>query len=258
MILPSQTSYDQTTDENGVIISFSPVAIRLPPKPVGQTLSALVRNLRSLEDEKLDDELNLLHELEADDTGGGIDTDARTYIHTAPKRPKLLVRDSQIEMPLGADGEGTVSEDEEVVKEGLGRDGKPPKIWKKKGQKRSTRRVNLKPNTGKWKPEKEWTAGVETQEDNANNEDKRVHVVETQNLSVGSEKDSQDRTGDDVEGENPKPQMTGGDHGPSKETVKKAKKPKKISATAHANFRTLNIKNKQSKGKRGGRFGRRR
>lgn len=67
-------------------------------------------------------------------------------------------------MPLGPDGGGD-SEDSEIEEEGKGRDGRPLKTWKRKGQKRTTRRVLMKPNVAKWKPEPAWKGEAESEDD---------------------------------------------------------------------------------------------
>ena len=217
--------------------------MRKPPRPAAKGLSDLVKGLRDMEDEKLDEELEMLRELEGD-----FGPNSRT------SQPKVLVDDSQRpDMPLGPDG-GLESEDEEnMEKEGLGRDGKPLKIWKKKGQKRTTRRVLMKPNVAKWKPEPAWKGEAESEE-----EDEQT-VVEQPQLAT-------QRPNEDYEDELASEEHANEAEGGKKKTKKKVDgnkqgfvaKVKKISATAHANFRALNIKNKQSKGKRGARFGRRR
>ena len=226
-------------------ISWSPVAMRKPPRPAGKGLSALVKGLRDMEDEKLDEELEMLREIES-----------QCGPSSKISQPKVLVNDSQApDMPLGPD-RGLESEDEEdIEKEALGRDGKPLKVWKKKGQKRTTRRVLLKPNIAKWKPEPAWKGEGESEED-----DEQAVVEETQ-ITI-------QRPNDDYQDElNTEGNANEADDG--KTTKKKKKKTdgnkqgfvakvRKISATAHANFRALKIKNKQSKGKRGARFGRRR
>ena len=217
--------------------------MRKPPKPAGKGLSALVKGLRDMEDEKLDEELEMLREME-DQSGPS----------SKISLPQVLVDDSQRpDMPLGPDG-GLESEDEEdIEKEGQGRNGKPLKIWKKKGQKRTTRRVLMKPNVAKWKPEPAWKGEAESEE-----EDKQAVVEQTQTTTK--------RPNEDYEGDLDSEEDANEAESGRKKTKKKADenkqgfvaKVKKISATAHANFRALKIKNKQSKGKRGARFGRRR
>ena len=217
--------------------------MRKPPRLAGKGLSALVKGLRDMEDEKLDEELEMLREIEG-----------QCGPSSKVSQPKVLVDDSQgPDMPLGPDG-GLESEDEEdIEKEGQGRDGKPLKIWKKKGQKRTTRRVLMKPNVAKWKPEPAWKGEAESGE-----EDEQAVVEQTQ---ITTQKPNEDYE-DELDGEDDANEVDVG----KKKTKKKAEgnkqglvaKVRKISATAHANFRALKIKNKQSKGKRGARFGRRR
>ena len=237
-------------------ISFSPVAVRLPPKPIGRGLSVLVKNLRSLEDELLDEDLDVLREMEAEQAGVPSFTQAQFQ---PPKRPKLLVQDSQLEMPLGADGEKESSEDEELAEERLGKDAKPLKVWKKKGQKRRTRRVIMKPTTAKWQPEKAWGLGE-------GELDEVVGVKETQHEEIAAIQEEKlesehDETVEDAEmcvDDHETLEEAKKEHSQNSKVKPKGKELKKISATANPNFRALKIKNKQSKGKRGTRFSRKR
>ena len=104
----------------------------------------------------------------------------------------------------------------------------------------------MKPNAAKWKPEQEWKGAVESGgEDREGVEDTQIVAETLQGENGGNEVAGGSEAGDEVVG------LEG-------EKKRKKKPPKKISATANPNFRTLNIKNKQSKGKRGGRFGKRR
>ena len=261
----------QTVGENGEEkelgdLLASPIAVRLPPRPlIGRGLSALVKGLRKMEEDQADEDLDMLREMEAEEEAG-------TTITTATKKQKTLVLDSQVvapnpttetELPLGADGDNGESseEDDEGAKEGLGRDGKPLKVWKKKGQKRTTRKVNIKPNTAKWKPEPEWKAGKDAEDEEA---DLESQVPETQLRPQGTANDAEN--GDEVSclgeesddgGEKRKKKISIAAKDKMASRGKEAKKPKKVAATAHANFRALKIKNKNSKAKKG-RFGGRR
>lgn len=234
-------------------VSWSPVANCKLPKAAGRGLSALVRGLREMEDERLDEELDMLREMES---------------KGAPKddfdQPKILVNDSQRpDMPLGPDGGLDVDEDGvEYADEGKGRDGKPLKVWKKKGQKRTTRRVLMKPNSAKWKPEPAWSVGQV-------NGDEEDGVVETQAASADRSTDWKEHCCnsdeyEDIEGSQGATEAGNGGMDVLNKNLQKTealaskKVKKKISATAHANFRALKIRNKQSKGKKGGRFGRKR
>ena len=233
--------------DEGVL--WSPVAIRKPPKAAGRALSALVKGLWAMEDEGLDEALDALREMESESA-------SRKSIE---KPNKVLKSHSQRpDMPLGPDG-GLESDEHgvEYVDDGKERDGKPLKVWKKKGQKRTTRRVLLKPNTAKWRPEPAWKV------DQADKDDEDG-VAETQTLSTDRSKNHGcDRNDyEDIEGSQGATEARNVRRYALDNSLEKkkgsAKTVKKISATAHANFRALHIKNKQSKVKKGGRFGRKR
>ena len=237
-------------EERGV--SWSPVAIHRLPKAAGRGLSALLRGLREMEDEGLDEELDMLREMEGESA-------PRNHVDQS----RILVNDSQRpEVPLGPDG-GIESDEDgiEYTEKGTGEEGKPLKVWKKKGQKRTTRRVLMKPSTAKWRPEPVWRVG----QSNADDQDS---AAETQVVDVDRSTDWKARGCDDDGFRDVRGSEEVTEAGIGKEIVvnvksgkkggsaKKAKK--KLSATAHANFRALNIKNKHSQGKKGGRFGRKR
>ena len=204
---------------------WSPMKARLPLKFAGRGLSALVKGLRDMEDEKLDEEMDLLREME---TGENMSERGRKQ----KDHGTMLVGDSQLELPLGADGEGAASAEE---------GGKPAKVWKKKGQKRTTRKSTMRPSNAKWKPEAAWLGG---EHDMAVEETQLVQRPDAGDGEEGGENGMV--TGDGV----------GPDAGKDGGKVKRAVK--KIKATAHANFRALKIRNKNSKGKGGGRLGKRR
>jgi DNA replication regulator SLD2 len=213
-----------------------------------------------MEEEKLDAELEILRELEEEGSApvkkmARGDDNLFAPVKEIIEPARIEVEDSQrqgiwkVEMPLGADGEGDYSteEDAEKTNEKFNRQ---RKAWKKKGQKRSTRQVIMRPTLAKWKPEKKWD---NEEEDGEGTEStvKETQVTGANVGGIGEESELPDEFSDDPEG----------DEKQGKEDSVKAKKPKpprKTSATAHANFRALKIKNKQSKGKRGGKFGRRR
>lgn len=113
--------------------------LRLPRKPIVRGLSEIVASLRKVEDDQLDEELEALREMESEEMG---------HQQPVPPKPKptpdasILEKDSQA-VPLGGfDDEGMYDSSDE---EQLGRDGMPLKVFKKKGQKRTTRLSNMKP-----------------------------------------------------------------------------------------------------------------
>ena len=97
---------------------------------LGRSLSAMIQSMRKDEDDRLDEEADIMRELEMEEQG--------TSAQARPMVSPVLVEDTQVVMPLGPD-RGLESEDEE--EEELGRNGQPRKVWKKKGLKRQTRRV---------------------------------------------------------------------------------------------------------------------
>lgn len=194
-------------DEVDSQLTFSPIAIRLPPRPAGRGLSALVQGLRNMEEERLDDDLDLLRELEAEESGLML-----------PKGPTTLVKASQkqdeAELPLGADGDNVDDEEDVLATETVPTTGRP---WKKRGQKRTTRKSNIVPSTVKWKPEPEWTVGKDVSGDNGNAEGTEAGESKAENASATTVPAKKGRT-------------------------------TKVSATAHANFRALKLRSKNSKG----------
>ncbi|RDA84976.1 hypothetical protein CP532_3866 [Ophiocordyceps camponoti-leonardi (nom. inval.)] len=105
----------------------APAPLKLPRKPLGRSLSAIVAGLRRVEEQALDDDLEALRE--AEDEGG----ERRPVEERARRRHSLD----------GIDEEGS-SFDVRRGKDGLERNGKPLPVFKK-CPKRTTRRVDIKP-----------------------------------------------------------------------------------------------------------------
>jgi hypothetical protein len=102
---------------------------------LGRSLSAMIQAMKKDEDDKLDEEADIMREMEMEEAG--------IFVAKKPKVPEVLVEDSQAPMPLGPDRGLETDEDEESEPE-LGADGRPRRVWKKKGLKRQTKRVNSK------------------------------------------------------------------------------------------------------------------
>ena len=269
----SSTTNENTTFDSDPVL-WTPVKPRVRPMPTIKSLSALVKGLQKIEDQKLDDDMEMLREIET----GGISNVIQ------PPAERVLVSDSQaIDMPSVADNQQSHSDDKP---ETTPLDGKPLKVWKKKGQKRTTRKVDIKPSRTAWKPDPVWKGESESE---ASGEEVDG-VVETQCTTLITKKEStvsEDITAQDNElGDYQGSDLGKGDAKRERELNKSLKggsytetkcrtnaraKPidgkggkqnsgskKKISATAHPNFRALKIKNKNSKGRGRGRFGRRR
>lgn len=253
-------------DESGEVEEVRP--LRLPRKPLVRGLSSVVAGLRKLEEEKLDDEMEAMREAEMDmegmpppakrqkvdgpvgsETGAAEGESVAVGDSQATDRPALLG---------GFDDENLLDSD---VEEQLDR-GQPLRVYKKKGQKRTTRRVNMRPTRAR-RP-------AERPEGQSEDEDEEV-VPETQANAayLGEEEDLDALSGSDAEEaevRNGKTAKAKGDRGKDsvgdgnkKEgTVKKAVR--KVKATANANFKRLKLKNYGAKGGPGvnSRFRRRR
>ena len=101
-------------------------------KTLGRSFSSLIAEVKKAENERLDDEMDVLREMEQENCA--------PPLAKAPRMtPTLQVEDSQ--MALGPDGthEDSHDESEALLQQPTG------KIWKKKGAKRQTRRVILRP-----------------------------------------------------------------------------------------------------------------
>lgn len=257
-----------------------------------RSLSSIIKGLRKQEEERMEDEWDILDELEAEERG-----------EVPQPKPaaasRVLVGDSQqvasagIEMPLGPDQgpQDSESEDEPSAAQrqpALDANGKPRKPWKKKGLKRQTKRSNMKPVLHK--PQK--AAGdVEMEEEGNSDEETVAETQQTDALptlrlrnikpsaqtedgdEASGDEDAASEYADDDEGDiaeapAPRPDKKSSkpsSAAPAKKTsvadeAKPEKPRKKISAQSHANYRTLKIKNKNSKGngKGGRKFGGRR
>jgi DNA replication regulator SLD2 len=117
----------------------------------------MLAGLRKLEEEAADEDLEALREMEAEEAGVPKPKAANSGSKAAPKTvenmpPEILVHDSQNGLLKlgGFDDEAMLDSEPEEEK---GRDGQPLKVYKKKGQKRTTRRVIMKPVRSKPQPQ---------------------------------------------------------------------------------------------------------
>jgi DNA replication regulator SLD2 len=153
--LPASNNIDE-------ILGLSPEPVRVPRKPLVRGLSSILAGLRKLEDEAADEDLEALHEMEDDICSGA---NAEPHQKASATRVIALAEHSQPRLPLGGfDDEAMFDSEPEVEKPTLGRDEKPLKPFKKKGLKRTTRLVKMKPNRSK--PQTQ----VEHQQDDSDDE----------------------------------------------------------------------------------------
>ncbi|UNI17827.1 hypothetical protein JDV02_004144 [Purpureocillium takamizusanense] len=198
-------------------------ALRLPRKPLVRGLSEIVANLRKVEEEVLDndDDMEALREAEGVEVGIG-----------RPPAPPGTTADAEDEPPAallgGFDDEGMY---DSPVEDAMDRNGNPLPIFKKKGQKRTTRRANMLPVQSK-RPAK--AAGP----------DDDSHRM--------AEPGNSDDVDSELGGEEAK--KAARKEGPVKKTVRK------VNELAHANFQRLKLRNSGAKGGPGfnSRFRRRR
>ncbi|KAF2436037.1 hypothetical protein EJ08DRAFT_655737 [Tothia fuscella] len=239
--------------------------VRKPWKPrqFGRSLSGKIRQLREEEDKQADDEWDAMLEMENDEV------EANTS-----KAPKIVVEDSQHVVMLDAEGfvlsDGEDAEGEVLPQ--LDRNGQPRKAYKKKGLKRQTRRVIMRPVLPKVQeaskeaeqsePETETEEMVgetrnvpqsEPTENNVQNFDNESDAF-SDHADVASAADEELRTSSKSS------KISKSKSKKSKEHSSKATKPSKkraIKPEAHANYVKLKIKNQNGKGNKGkGKFGR--
>ncbi|KAL1859401.1 hypothetical protein Plec18167_006644 [Paecilomyces lecythidis] len=217
---------------------MSPVAVRKPQRLFGKSLSALVQGLRDMEEEQMEDDWEILKEIEAEQAAETAANGAEEGDSQAPEAQRT---------------------------------------WKKKGQKRTTRRVVMRPVLSKPKP----APGTKT-----GNEEDNVPETQAASQNGGREDENADDAASepdadsdpDYEGEGRSLRKASSFSEKMKAAFSsvvnvknndkssastapedaKAKKPaaRKVNPEAHANYRSLKIRNKNSKGR--GRFGRRR
>ncbi|KAM7204626.1 putative dna replication regulator sld2 protein [Rhypophila sp. PSN 637] len=274
--------------------------IKLPRKPHARGLSNMVASLRKLEEEALDDGLEVMREMEmeaeareslapgskpianvataatgtgSDEAAGADKTDnTTTTTTTTVQHDKIAPEEEQRrpERPLllgGFDDENLYDSQEEQQ---LDR-GQPLRVFKKKGQKRTTRKVNMKPSRVKRQPIA--ANGDDDDPSDSKDDDDEVLVPETQfdSTKSGHQEEGNSLLDEDAWGS----EFDDGDFGhdinddddstvkkrarlkktPKQETVKDKendgivkKTIRKVKATAYANFKRLKLKNNGAKG----------
>lgn len=283
----------------------SPEPIRLPRKPLVRGLSSIVADLRKTQEEQLDDELDALREMENEDappTGPAKKPEVppgEMQPPPAPPRPAagddshteaILAEDSQkqnLGLLGGFDDEG-MYDSEDGDKEGVDRDGKPLRVFKKKGQKRTTRKANMRPVVTRRPPSAGPSRGSVQEEDGetipetqlGTSVPARTGADDDASLPSGSEFAGSDY--DEDEDELARDEPRAGKKATTKSSNKKKAAPaekqkrdggegdkpggkvkkaaRKVNELAHANFKRLKLRNSGAKGGQGfsSRFRRRR
>ncbi|EFE39794.1 conserved hypothetical protein [Trichophyton verrucosum HKI 0517] len=198
--------------------SPGPVAVRMPQKLFGKGISSFARRLQEQNTEKKE----------------GVDEQSEDRVEETQ-----IFSDQDQEVNNEDNGDGDVHKSPS----------KTHKTYKKKGQKRTTKLSRLKPSRTKPAAQPLWESLVEESEDELAAAETGAPPVEQDDGS------SDDPDGDEAyipknHEKNPRK--------PVKSVSKTAaeKKPRKIKAEAHANYRSLKIRSRGGQ-KGGGRFGRR-
>ena len=248
-------------DENNANLELSPQMVRQPRKPLVRGLSSILAGLRKMEEDAADEDLEALHEMEEmeSEMAGENKYAPKPVVKQALKPSVLksdesiLFKDSQQELLGGFDDEAMFDSDPEEIKNPtLGRDGQPLKVYKKKGQKRTTRRVNMKPNRSK--PQTKPIGRIqEDSEDELGQEDEIV--PETQIIEAPEFDDARNyESGSQSE----YTASEGGTRYRRPDQSKKAKRitrdgkirmaTRKVTAIASQNFKRLKLRNSGAKG----------
>ena len=247
-------------DENNPILELSPQMVRQPRKPLVRGLSSILAGLRKIEEDAADDDLEALHEMEEmeNEMREGSKPAPKPIAKQAPKAlpnfdESILVKDSQQELLGGFDDEAMFdSEPEDMKNPTLGRDGQPLKVYKKKGQKRTTRRVNMKPN--RHKPQPNPTARLRVDSDDELGQDDDI-IQETQ---IAEAPEFDDARNYDSGSQSEYTASEGGTRYRRPDQSKKAKRitrdgkiktaTRKVTAIASQNFKRLKLRNSGAKG----------
>lgn len=237
-------------NENAESLELSPQMVRVPRKPLVRGLSSMLAGLRKMQEDAADDDLEALHEMENETETGSKPTSKTDAM--APEEP-VLVKDSQPGFPLGGfDDEADYdTEPEEIKNPTLGRDGQPLKVYKKKGQKRTTRRVKMKPSRAKPQSRPEPIA-EESEDELAQDE---ALVLETQ---IDESADFAEARNFDSDSQSEYTASEGGTRYKRPDQSKKQKRitkdgkiktvARKVTAVAHQNFKRLKLRNSGAKG----------
>lgn len=236
--------------ENEESLFLSPEMVRVPRKPLVRGLSSMLAGLRKMEDEAADEELEALREMEMEMEAG---SKPAPKLKATAVPPIVLVEDSQPGFPLGGfDDEAQFdSEPEESKNPTLGRDGQPLKVYKKKGQKRTTRKVNMKPTRSK--PRAKQEAAPEDSDDELSGNDEAVHEKQVDETAAFA-----DARNFDSDSQSEYTASEGGTRYRRPNQVKKNKSAnkdgkiktaaRKVTAMANQNFKRLKLRNSGAKG----------
>lgn len=233
-------------DENAMFAD--PAPLRLPRKSLVRGLSEIVACLRKVEEDALDDDLDALRELEDQEMnyGGG-----ETSSNNRPPSPTLsmrdepinhAVKDSQVERPrlLGGFDDENMFDAPEL--DSVDHNGNPLGPIKKKGQKRTTRRVKMRPIRTKRPDTVDYCSDSDPDTEDV--------VPETQvgaaEVGVQLANGASDTEWEDEGSHSKKPKSVPVSKPKKVGPIKKVAR--KVNELAHANFHRLKLRNNGAKG----------
>ncbi|KKK23071.1 hypothetical protein ARAM_006603 [Aspergillus rambellii] len=243
---------------------LSPIAVRKPPQFVGKGLSALVQGLRDMEEERLEDDLDVLREIEAEQASLNAEVPdsqtltgdmGRTFKKKGQKRTTRMVRmkpvisksRSEPSCVLPGENSGDADSDHELVAIA------------------ETQVPGAPPNDENIPVDFEDNDSLHTMSDPELDSDLDLDLdypADSQPLARSKSFSEKMKEAIGVVDPQPKHQQdTAKKSSQAKEKEKEpeTKKPstRKINPQAHANYRSLKIRNRGSQGRYGRRFGRR-
>lgn len=234
--------------EAGQELLLSPQTIRVVKKPRMKTLSSILASLRETQDEDLDNELEVLREIEAEELGLNKPT-----IGAIHEKDNLKFTDNQVSLH----GPANWLLDEPSSDHAPELSDQQTKTYVKKGQKRTTRRIKMKP-TPSIKPVH---GGHQKLKEKISDSDDKVTLIGNDANTSDSKKSpsSTERAGnfnsDDSQSEYTASEGETRYRRPNQNKQKNEGKVKKSSA--HQNYKRLKMRNSGAKGntgRHGGRF----
>ncbi|PHH82262.1 hypothetical protein CDD82_6511 [Ophiocordyceps australis] len=220
----------QIVDENAALGESVP--LKLPKKPLMRGLSEIIASLRKVEDERLDDDLDALRDMENEQLGKHVPGSP-----TKPPQPDQSRSHSRVEakeprrVPLGGFDEAI---SDSPVEDDVNRDGGKMTVYKKKGQKRTTRKVTMKPvQLGR---------PANIGDDKSEDDERDIEALGARQLGTEGAHDSASDYDGRQEGKKDKANSKGKKEGTVKKTLRK------VNELAHANFRKLKLRNSGNKG----------
>jgi DNA replication regulator SLD2 len=236
----SQRIHMPAVDEDEEGLPVSPQMVRMPKKPLVRGLSSMLAGLRKMEEDAADEDLEALREMESEATGA---SKPRPLLE-----PAVLAEDSQVRLPLGGfDAEDKYDTEPEDNDLGIGPDGQPLKVYKKRGQKRTTRRVIIRPNaakpTSQSEPHEQDSSGDEydppsLEQPESGAQDSQTGFTDVRNFDSDS---ASEYTASDGGTRYKRPNQ-------KKKDGKVRTAVRKVGALAHTNFKRLKLRNSGAKG----------